>query len=59
MKLVASTCLLVLLLSGARDDVLDVTGPRVTSRVDVSTLDLAAQRHGRRAGEERAEKRFV
>ncbi len=59
MKLVATTCLFVLLLSGARDDVLDLTAPRATSAVGEATHDLAAQRQGRRAGEERAEKRFV
>lgn len=59
MKLVASTCLLALLLSGAQDSPLDAFGPHATPTVGATTQDLAAQRHGRRAGEERVEKRFV
>ncbi|MGE0858079.1 MAG: hypothetical protein AB7I01_20595 [Gammaproteobacteria bacterium] len=59
MKLIASTCLLALLLSGAEDGALDALGPHATPAVGATTQDIAAQRHGRRAGEERVEKRFV
>lgn len=59
MKLVASTALLVLLLSGVQDPALDTHGPQAAPTLGGPTLDLAAQRQGRRPGEERAEKRFV